>query len=144
MEHRRFIANIANPLDISLLQACATAVLGRHDFHNFYSTGSNVKSTQREILVCQLSEIDPLSAFPTTGIFKLPADISRCYELRIEANGFLKQMIRHLVSAFWMVASSKLSLLEFNTLLDGPKAEKRRWKVASPTGLHLYKINYLA
>lgn len=52
-------------------------------------------------------------------------------------------MIRHIVSALWMVGSGKMTKEEFATYLNGPKVEKQLWKVASPNGLFLYRISYV-
>ncbi len=142
IEDRRFIANIANKLDITAMKTCLKAIVGKHDFCNFYSIGSNVKTTEREISFCELLEINPHEIFSGQTLFHVPNDLQSCYQLRIEANGFLKQMIRHLMSALWMVGSNKLSVEEFLALIDGPKKEKQLWKVASPNGLYLYKISY--
>ena len=51
-------------------------------------------------------------------------------------------MIRHIVSALWMVGTGKLSIDEFQALLDGVKSERQLWRVAPPNGLFLFKINY--
>ncbi|MGZ3790119.1 MAG: tRNA pseudouridine(38-40) synthase TruA [Bacteriovorax sp.] len=141
-EERQFIANISNKLNLDAMMMCARALVGRHDFCNFYSSGSNVKSTVRNISFCKLSVIDPHEIFSGSDLFQIPKTLCSCYELRIEANGFLKQMIRHIVSALWMVGSGKISSDEFFALLNGPKNEKQIWKVASPNGLFLYRINY--
>ena len=141
-DNTRFIANIANQLDLNLMQECIMELQGTHDFCNFYSSGSNVKSTIRNIMVCELLLINPNEVFSNFEIFNFSKDISNCYEIKIEANGFLKQMIRHIVSALWMVGSGKLSKKDFLTLLNGPKNTKQHWKVAPANGLILYKINY--
>lgn len=141
-EERQFIANISNVLNLKAMMICVKALVGSHDFCNFYSSGSNVNTTVRVISNCELSMIDPHQIFSALELFQIPTDIGSCYQLRIEANGFLKQMIRHIVSALWMVGSGKISVDEFLKLLDGPKVEKQLWKVASPNGLFLYKINY--
>jgi tRNA pseudouridine38-40 synthase len=141
-EDRHFIANIANNLNLAEMMICARALVGIHNFCNFYSRGSNVKSTVRNISCCELSVINPHAIFSELELFQIPKDLSSCFELRIEANGFLKQMIRHIVSALWMVGSGKLSTDDFFTLLDGAKNEKQRWKEATPNGLFLYRIIY--
>jgi tRNA U38,U39,U40 pseudouridine synthase TruA len=51
-------------------------------------------------------------------------------------------MVRHIVSALWMVGSGKLTEADFLILLKGYKTNKQNWKVAPPNGLYLYKINY--
>lgn len=141
-EETQFIANISNKLDLNAMMVCIRALVGEHDFCNFYSSGSNVKSTVRNISVCELSEINPQEIFTEFDIFQIPKDLHNCYQLKIEANGFLKQMIRHIVSALWMVGSGKLATDDFMILLNGPKSEKQLWKVAVPNGLFLYRINY--
>ncbi len=140
-EDRQFIANIANDLNSEAMKICVKALIGKHDFCNFYSAGSNVKSTIREITICELSEINPHEVFSDQELFQMPEDLQTCYQLRIEANGFLKQMIRHIVSGLWMVGSGKMPQKEFIELIDGPKSSKQLWKVSSPNGLFLYRIN---
>jgi tRNA pseudouridine38-40 synthase len=139
---QKFITNISKKLDSNAMMKCVHAIVGHHDFCNFYSSGSNVKSTTRTIYVCELSEVDPHLLLKESGIFQLPHELRCCYQLRIEANGFLKQMIRHIVSGLWMVGTGKISTDDFINLLNGPKSEKQLWKVASPNGLFLYKIHY--
>jgi tRNA pseudouridine38-40 synthase len=139
---RRFIANNPYTINMDAMKTCAAALVGKHDFHNFVSMGSNVKTTIREITSCELSEVDPKTLFGSSEIFHLPDDVSSCYQLRIEGNGFLKQMIRHLMTAIWKVGNGRLTVEEFLNLLDGPKREKSLWKVANPKGLFLWRINY--
>lgn len=138
----QFIANISNVLDIDAMMVCVRALVGTHDFCNFYSAGSNVKSTTRNIYQCELSIIDPQITFSHLTLFNIPNDISSCFELKIIGNGFLKQMIRHIVSALWMVGSGKLSTDDFLYLLSTKKVEGQRWKVATSAGLFLFRINY--
>jgi tRNA pseudouridine38-40 synthase len=141
-EDSQFIANISNKLDLDAMMICIRALVGEHDFCNFYSSGSNVKSTVRNISFCELSVIDPCEVFSNLELFQIPKSLCSCYQLKIEANGFLKQMIRHIVSALWMVGSGKLTTDDFINLLNGPKNTKQLWKVAAPNGLFLYRINY--
>lgn len=141
-DESRFIANFSLPLDMESMMLCIQKIIGIQDFQNFCSAGSNVKSTVREISVCELSVVNPQAILSQTGFFNLPSDLEQCYQFRIKGNGFLKQMIRHLVSALWMVGSKKLTVEDFSNLLHGPKWDKRIWKVAAPNGLFLHEINY--
>lgn len=142
LEDRRFISNFSNTLDIDLIRFCAEKIIGIHNFQNFYSEGSNIKSTFREIILCELGKIKLQIDFPKSKLFNIPSDLIDCYQLKIAGNGFLKQMIRHLISALWMVGCGKLSKEDFLNLLHGPKNKKRLWKVAPANGLFLYKIKY--
>jgi tRNA pseudouridine38-40 synthase len=138
-----FIANNPYSLDLELMKKCAQKIIGKHDFRNFCSAGSNVKTTIRKISACEINEVNPHTVLPQSDLFLLPHDLIHCYQLRIEGTGFLKQMVRHLMSAIWLVGRGKLSSDEFLLLLNGSEKPKRLWKVASPRGLYLYRFNHL-
>lgn len=139
---QRFIANNTFRLDPQVMKACAKLIEGKHSFHNFVSTGSNVGTTEREISLCELTVIDPGKVFSQVPLFPVPPEISSCYQFRIVGNGFLKQMIRHLMSALWKAGNGKLSVEEFHELLSGPGREDRLWRAAHPKGLFLWKIDF--
>ena len=139
---QKFIANNPYKLDVSIMKKCAQEIVGKHDFRNFCSAGSNVKTTVRDIFSCDLSEVDPHAVLPRSDMFLLPEDLRHCYQFRIEGSGFLKQMVRHLMSALWLVGSGRMSPEEFTLLINGPVKTKRLWKVASPRGLYLYQFKY--
>ena len=141
-EDQKFIANNPYRLDIELMRKCAKEIVGTHDFKNFCSVGSNVKSTVREISLCEISLINPHMILPKTDLFLLPPNLNQCFEFKIKGNGFLKQMVRHLMSALWQVGSGKISLEEFSQLLNGIQKEKRLWKAAPSYGLYLYRISF--
>lgn len=139
----RYLANISNQLDMEAIKACIEKLQGIHDFKHFCSMGSNVKSTIREIYTCDLATVDSHSIFPPDSLFQMPQDLVSCYQLQISGNGFLKQMIRHIVSALWIVGSGKMTEEEFSNLLTGQEIVKRRWKVAPASGLFLFDIKEL-
>lgn len=142
IEDKRYVSNISKPLDMEAINKCVKELSGTHDFKNFCSAGSNVKSTVRTISTCELVEINPHSILSPGEFFILPKDLTHCYQLRLVGNGFLKQMIRHIVSGLWMVGTGKLSTQDFFDLLYGEKRDKRIWKVAPPNGLFLIDIRY--
>lgn len=142
--HQRFNANYAKKLNIETIQSCIKMLPGTHNFSNFYSAGSNIKSTIRTIYSCHLDLINPHQENLNPKIFSFSAEISECYKLTLEANGFLKQMIRHLVSVLWLVGNEKISPSEFNNYLQGEIVLKKRiWKIAPPNGLFLVKIDFI-
>jgi len=136
-----FVANFGKALDIKLINQTLPLFQGEHNFHNFYSTGSNVTSTIRLINSIDLNIINPHELFHET-IFTAPLDLHACYQLKINGNGFLKQMIRHIVSSLWMVGTKKISPDQLQELIDGKKIEQQLWKVAPPNGLFLNKITF--
>lgn len=137
---QRFLVNNPYPLDLNAMKRCAEKIQGMISFHNFCSTGSNVKSTERAIYSCELSEVNPHTLFAGSKLFYFPENLTSCYQFRIEANGFLKHMVRHLMSALWMVGGGKISEGEFSLLLHGAMKTQRLWKIASSRGLYLYQF----
>lgn len=137
----RLVANYPYALNFPLMQECARMIMGLHDFTNFCSAGSNVKTTIREVLDCEILQINPHHFAKDSDLFSFSPDLKMCYQLRIVGKGFLKQMVRHLMSALWLVGREKISPEEFARLLKGEAKEGRPWKVATPRGLYLYRYN---
>lgn len=137
-----FIANNPYRLNLDLMKKCTQEIIGRHSFHNFCSAGSNVKTTVRDISVCEISEVDPHVVLPKSDLFLLPEDLRSCYQFRIEGTGFLKHMVRHLMSALWLVGGGKIPPHEFSLLIKGPEKKEKLWRVAPPRGLYLYQFKY--
>ncbi|MGE3610449.1 MAG: tRNA pseudouridine(38-40) synthase TruA [Bacteriovoracaceae bacterium] len=139
-DDQKFIANNPYRLNVELMQYCASLIVGVHDFKNFCSTGSNVKSTIRSIYLAEMMKVDPRQVLPQ-DFFTLPSDLNECFQFRIIGEGFLKQMVRHLMSALWLVGNGQISPEQFSQLLNGPLKTRRLWKVASSRGLYLYRLN---
>jgi tRNA pseudouridine38-40 synthase len=141
-EKRRFIANNPYPLNIDLMRACTDLLIGEHDFQNFASLGSKNRPTVRRITSCELSVTDPREFLGKSGLFTIPDDLKTCYELRVEGSGFMKHMIRHLMTALWKVGNKRLEVSEFQELLTAKERLRPTWKLASPKGLFLSRIDY--
>ncbi len=136
-----FIVNFSPKLDLASMKHCLDYIIGKHDFCNFYSSGSNVTSTIRTIFLAELTEINPHETFKLYPLFQVPENIQACFELKIQGNGFLKQMNRHVVSALWKVGSGHMSTSEFKKLVNGEKVAQQIWKVAPSHGLFLWDIH---
>lgn len=135
-----YIANNPYPLNIEAMKECTKMIVGKNSFHNFCSAGSNVKTTIRDIFSCELSQVNPHEVLPQNGLFEVHPDLQNCYQLKIIGSGFLKQMVRHLMSALWMVGNGRITVEEFAGLINGPLKTKRLWKVADARGLYLYRF----
>ncbi|MBW2654544.1 MAG: tRNA pseudouridine(38-40) synthase TruA [Deltaproteobacteria bacterium] len=116
--------HIRHPLDIEAMNRCCQEVTGIFDFKSFENTGSPRSSTIREIFFSNISPLDN-----DRLVFKI------C------ANGFLKYMVRNLISTIVLAGLNKISLDAFIKIL---KAKDRT--TAGPTapahGLFLKKVNY--
>jgi tRNA pseudouridine38-40 synthase len=112
-------------LDRDLLDECARALLGTHDFTAFTPTDTGHVRFEREVL---------LAEWHSSG----KGDM---IELWIEADTFMRHMNRILVGTMLEVASGRRTLAEFELLLQGrPRSE------AGPTapahGLALVSVAY--
>lgn len=124
------------PYPFDFEKACEASALfkGEHDFHNFYTTGSETKSTERQIFEASFHrfEIDPLLPF------SFPDE---SYYLRLVGSGFLKQMVRCIAGAVLCYAKSGCSLEEISKALKSH--EKRRiGRVAPADGLYMYRVEH--
>jgi tRNA pseudouridine38-40 synthase len=128
------IANHSLPVDFSLMKEAASLFLGKHDFQNFFTTGSPVKSTVREIFESEVCEVQ-LPSFPFN------ANNIPVYQFRVVGEGFLKQMVRLMVGALWQIGRGKRSVKDLDIFLR-EKQTDRLGAVAPACGLYLYHVEY--
>ncbi len=120
-------------LDTKLIERGCQAFLGEHDFRNFFTVGTPVKSTVRTIYSCRLD-------FIPSEIFWRDA-YGGYYLLSIEGSGFLKQMVRLMVGALWNLGRGKVGFDDFERALKEPR-KNRLGAVAPACGLYLTKVSY--
>lgn len=109
--------------DRAALDACAAAVVGRHDFTAFTPTETDHVHFHRRVVAAEWR----------------PA--GERLELWIEADAFMRHMNRVLVGTMLEVAGGRRSTDSFVALLRGaPRAEAG--PTAPPHGLHLASVTY--
>jgi tRNA pseudouridine38-40 synthase len=113
-----------HPLDLKALRACAEAVRGRHDFTAFTPTQTEHVRFSRDVIWAdwRRSEADVLA-------------------FEIEADAFMRNMIRVLVGTMLEVARGRRSPERFLTLLDG-RPRDEAGVTAPPHGLELVGVGY--
>jgi tRNA pseudouridine38-40 synthase len=121
-------------LDIDSMNKAAAALHGEHDFSSFRGSGCGARTTVRTVHSIRLSRYDYLD-FMTA---RMPGDF---LIIRIEANAFLRHMVRNIVGTLVEVGKGRISS---EAVIDILAARDR--KLAGPTapakGLFLEKIFY--
>jgi tRNA pseudouridine38-40 synthase len=122
---RRRALHWPHPLDLALLRRCAEALPGRHDFTAFTPTETDHVWFERHVLTAAWL------GSPEAGLL----------ELRIEAEAFMRNMIRVLVGTMLEVGGGRRPLEHFGELLAGrPRAQAG--VTAPPHGLVLLGAGY--
>jgi tRNA pseudouridine38-40 synthase len=116
-------------IDRGALARCADALLGAHDFTAFTPTQTEHVRFEREILRAEWHEKPAVLGAGTV------------LELWIEADAFMRNMVRALVGTMLEVAGGRRSPEDFKSLLEGaPRA--RAGDTARAHGLHLAGVRY--
>jgi tRNA pseudouridine38-40 synthase len=116
-------------VDNAALAACADALVGTHDFTAFTPTQTEHVRFERNLLRAEWHE--------------KPATLGdgRVLELWIEADAFMRNMVRVLVGTMLEVGGGRRSLEDFVSLLAGAPRE-RAGDTAPAHGLHLASVRY--
>ena len=117
-------------LDRESLAQCAAAAVGSHDFTAFTPTETEHVRFERDVLMCEWR----------TGS-AVPAHPGELLELWIEADAFMRHMVRVLVGTMLEVAGGKRTLEDFESLLPGAPRE-RAGETAPAHGLYLASVSY--
>ena len=122
-------ASAKKPLDIELMQQACKLFVGGHDFYNFARRDTDIGSTFRTIISCEILSAEDL----TFG--------NNIYYLKIVGNGFLRHMIRYIAGALFELGRNRISLCDISEALVNHQEEKICAR-AKARGLHLIKICY--
>jgi tRNA pseudouridine38-40 synthase len=116
-------------VDADALVGCTDALLGTHDFTAFTPTQTEHVRFDRDVLGARWHER------------KAVLGHGRVLELWIEADAFMRNMVRVLVGTMLEVAVGRRSLEEFAELLQGAPRE-RAGDTARAHALHLASVSY--
>lgn len=121
---RDYVWFIHRPIDVAAMAAAAECLIGRHDFKAFENTGSPRAHTRRNVLQAHWVE-----------------EADRRLTFQIEADGFLRGMVRNMVGTLVAVGTRRLDLTAFEAILAS--RDRRRAGITAPArGLFLIEVKY--
>ncbi len=121
---RHYVWHIRPPLDIKEIKRCLPLLLGTHDFSSFKSSGSENTNPVRSITRAEIHG-------PEHG---------RLYFI-VEADGFLRHMVRNMVGTLAEVGLGKINFRDFGKILEAKDRRSAGIK-APPQGLFLVNVRY--
>jgi tRNA pseudouridine38-40 synthase len=124
-QRRRIAGHVPWRLDEARVRAAAAAYVGRHDFASLASSGGSVKTTVRTVTQSE-------AAFEGDTLV---------YE--VEADGFLRKMVRSLVGGLIAAGRGAWELDDLRRALE--RADRSAWPPpAEACGLTLVRVDYPA
>ena len=119
----RYVWHLRRALDVTKMQEAADRLVGRHDFSAFRAADCERKTTTRSL--CRLA-------------------VARSGDLvtvEVEADAFLKNMVRIIVGTLCEVGWGKRSASDVQRILDG--RDRRQAGITAPAqGLALVRVDY--
>ena len=121
---RQHVWHIRRPLDVEEMRNCMNLLAGTHDFSSFKSSGSGNMNPVRSVL--------------NAGIYGPEEGLLRVV---IEADGFLRHMVRNIVGTLVEVGFGKINSTGFKEIMESRDRSLAGVK-APPQGLFLVKVRY--
>jgi tRNA pseudouridine38-40 synthase len=121
---REYFWYIPQKLNLAAMKKATQGLIGEHDFSAFRTVGSSTRTTVRRV---------------TRAEWKRQRDGLLRFE--IEANGFLKQMVRSIVGTLVEVGKGRIEVAEFQKILES-KDRRKAGPTAPARGLFLKEVKY--
>jgi tRNA pseudouridine38-40 synthase len=121
---RHYAWHVRTPLDVARMSECLSTLEGTHDFSSFRSSGSGNTNPVRTICRAEIGRREG-------GLLSLV----------LEADGFLRHMVRNIVGTVVEVGLGRIDPSGFEAIL-GARDRRRASSKAPPQGLFLVQVRY--
>jgi len=130
----RYCWSLPYSLNVMHMREAAAYLMGKHDFSSFRATGCGAQSAEREIYFISVSKERSMRflQFDLEGDFMI---------LRIEANAFLRHMVRNIMGTLVETGRGKIKPGVMAKILSS-KDRAVAGPTAPPEGLFLEKVLY--
>jgi tRNA pseudouridine38-40 synthase len=125
---------VPQKLDLSSIIEAAQALIGRYDFSSFMGTGSDVRDFVREIYSLNVEKLGSMD-FMTASLK------GNFIKVSIEANGFLRHMVRNIVGTLVETGRGRIPAEKMQYILASHD-RRLAGQNAPPNGLFLERIIY--
>jgi tRNA pseudouridine38-40 synthase len=125
---------VPQKLELNSIIEAAQTLTGRYDFSSFMGTGSDVKDFVREIYSLNVEKLGSID-FMTVSLK------GNFIKISIEANGFLRHMVRNIVGTLVETGRGRIPAEKMQDILVSHD-RRLAGKNAPPNGLFLEKIVY--
>jgi len=122
--HREYAWYIPQKLNFTEMKKASQSLIGEHDFSSFRTVGSPTRTAVRRVIRAEWKK-------GRDGFIRF----------EIEANGFLKQMVRSIVGTLVEIGKDRMNATEFRKILES-KDRKKAGPTAPAQGLFLKEVKY--
>lgn len=125
---------VPQTLELDAMTEAARVLIGRYDFSSFMGTGSDIKDPVREVYSVKVEELKSMT-FMTASLK------GNFIKISVEANGFLKHMVRNIVGTLVKIGMERAPADKMREILES-RDRKRAGQTALAKGLFLEKVIY--
>jgi len=122
--HRGYVWHIPQKLNLTEMKKATQSLIGEHDFSAFRTVGSPTRTTVRRVIRAEWKR-------GRDGLIRF----------EIEANGFLKQMVRSIIGTLVEIGKGRMEAAEIREILNS-RDRKEAGPTAPAQGLFLKEVKY--
>jgi tRNA pseudouridine38-40 synthase len=138
---QRYVWRVPGRLNVEAMAEGAGALVGRHDFTAFQSTGSAVTHAFRTVTAARVVEWPPDGPAPAPGVGSNQGPSTRLVVFDVTADGFLRHMVRAIAGTLVEIGCGRHGVEWLSEVLAG-RDRTRAGPTAPAHGLFLVRVDY--